>query len=105
MGVPWAASAVAVCGHIVCPAIYPTCTSEPGWEGLGCLMRASAQALSLAPLLTQVLTSGHLLSSLGARGPQRDLLSSTYLGAGLANPRAREWTVRGWVFLPFPPGV
>lgn len=103
VGVPWPASTVVVCGHIMCPAIYPTCTSVLGWEGLGGLMRASAQALSLAPLLTLVLTSSHLLSSLGARDPQRDLLSSTYLGTGLANPRAREWTVRGWV-LPFPQG-
>lgn len=42
VGVPWPASTVVVCGHIMCPAIYPTCTSVLGWEGLGGLMRASA---------------------------------------------------------------
>ena len=47
------------------------------------------------PFLTLVLSSGHPLSTRGARGPQLDLSSSTYLGADLVNPRARGQKVDG----------
>lgn len=76
----------------MCSAISPSVPAcQDGWSGC-----RPQHTLSPDPAPDPGVKLRLPPSTSGARGPQLNLLSSMYVGAGLANPRARgrEWTVR-----------
>lgn len=83
---------IAVGGHIMCAAISPSVPAcQDGWSGC-----RPQHTLSPDPAPAPGAKLRPPPSTSGARGPQLNLLSSMYVGAGLVNPRARgrEWTLR-----------
>lgn len=103
-GQTWDAKGVAVGDHIMCSAISPSVPAcQDGWSGC-----RPQQTLSPDPADALFPDPGAKLrpplSTSGARGPQLNLLSSMYVGAGLINPRARGQGVdsEGGSLLPFP---